>query len=159
NGPVSIKGQVNPLIEKPALDLTASAHGVELTNLTPYSSKYPGYPITKGKLNVDLHYMLADKKLTANNHLFIDKLTIGDHIANPMATELRVRLAVSLLKSSRGEIDVNIPISGSLDNPEFSIGGLVWQAILNLVQKAVTAPFTLLAHAFGGGSGEDLNYI
>ncbi|SAK98911.1 AsmA family protein [Caballeronia calidae] len=159
NGPVSIKGQVNPLIEKPALDLTASAHGVELTNLTPYSSKYAGYPITKGKLNVDLHYMLADNKLTANNHLFIDQLTFGDHIDNPTATKLPVRLAVSLLKNSRGEIDVNIPISGSLDNPEFSIGGLVWQAILNLVQKAVTAPFTLLAHAFGGGSGEDLNYI
>jgi hypothetical protein len=159
NGPVSIKGQVNPLIEKPALDLTASAHGVELTNLTPYSSKYAGYPITKGKLNVDLHYMLADNKLTANNHLFIDQLTFGDHVDNSTATKLPVRLAVSLLKNSRGEIDVNIPISGSLDNPEFSIGGLVWQAIVNLVQKAVTAPFTLLAHAFGGGSGEDLNYI
>ncbi|MDR5784225.1 DUF748 domain-containing protein [Caballeronia sp. LZ065] len=159
NGPVSIKGQVNPLIDKPALDLTASAHDVELTNLTPYSSKYAGYPITKGKLNVDLHYMLADNKLTANNHLFIDQLTFGDHIDNSTATRLPVRLAVSLLKNSRGEIDVNIPISGSLDNPEFSIGGLVWQAILNLVQKAVTAPFTLLAHAFGGGSGADLNFI
>lgn len=158
NGPVSIKGQVNPLIDKPALDLTASAHGVELTNLTPYSSKYAGYPITKGKLNVDLHYMLADNKLTANNHLFIDQLTFGDRVDNPTATKLPVRLAVSLLKNSRGEIDVNIPISGSLDNPEFSIGGLVWQAIVNLVQKAVTAPFTLLAHAFGGG-GEDLNYV
>ncbi|WP_250452812.1 DUF748 domain-containing protein [Caballeronia sp. ATUFL_M2_KS44] len=158
NGPVSIKGQVNPLIEKPALDLTASAHGVELTNLTPYSAKYAGYPITKGKLNVDLHYMLADDKLTANNHLFIDQLTFGDHIDNPSATKLPVRLAVSLLKNSRGEIDVNIPISGSLSNPEFSIGGLVWQAILNLVQKAVTAPFTLLAHAFGG-DGAELNYV
>ncbi|MDR5857030.1 DUF748 domain-containing protein [Caballeronia sp. LZ062] len=158
NGPVSIKGQVNPLIAKPALDLTASAHDVELTNLTPYSAKYAGYPITKGKLNVDLHYMLADDKLTANNHLFIDQLTFGDHVDNPSATKLPVRLAVSLLKNSRGEIDVNIPISGSLSNPEFSVGGLVWQAILNLVQKAVTAPFSLLAHAFGG-SGEELNYV
>ncbi|WP_277187775.1 DUF748 domain-containing protein [Caballeronia sp. BR00000012568055] len=159
NGPVAIKGQVNPLIDKPALDLTATAHDIELTNLTPYSSKYAGYPITKGKLNVDLHYALADNKLSANNHLFIDQLTFGDHVDNTTATKLPVRLAISLLKNSRGEIDVNIPISGSLDNPQFSIGGLVWQAILNLLQKAVTAPFTLLAHAFGGGSGEDLNYI
>ncbi|MDR5754618.1 MULTISPECIES: DUF748 domain-containing protein [unclassified Caballeronia] len=158
NGPVSIKGQVNPLIKKPSLDLTASAHDVELTNLTPYSSKYAGYPITKGKLNVDLHYMLANDQLTANNHLFIDQLTFGDHVDNPSATKLPVRLAVSLLKNSRGEIDVNIPISGSLSNPEFSIGGLVWQAIVNLVQKAVTAPFTLLAHAFGG-NGEELGYV
>ncbi len=159
NGPVAIKGQVNPLIEKPALDLTATVHDIELANLAPYSSKYAGYPITKGKLNVDLHYMLADNKLSANNHLFIDQLTFGDHVDNTTATKLPVRLAISLLKNSRGEIDVNIPISGSLDNPEFSIGWLVWQAVLNFVQKAVTAPFTLLAHAFGVGSGEDLNYI
>jgi hypothetical protein len=158
NGPVSIKGQVNPLIKKPELDLTASAHDVELTNLTPYSAKYAGYPITKGKLNVDLHYMLANDQLTANNHLFIDQLTFGDHVENTTATRLPVRLAVSLLKNSRGEIDVNIPISGSLSNPEFSIGGLVWHAIANLIQKAVTAPFTLLAHAFGGG-GEELGYV
>ncbi len=159
NGPVAIKGQVNPLIDKPALDLTATAHDIELTNLTLYSSRYAGYPITKGKLNVDLHYMLADDKLTANNHLFVDQLNFGDHVDNSTATKLPVRLAVSLLKNSRGEIDVNIPILGSLDNPEFSVGALVWQAILNLVQKAVSAPFTLLAHVFGGGSGEDLNYI
>jgi uncharacterized protein involved in outer membrane biogenesis len=159
NGPVSIKGTVNPLIAKPALDLTASAHDVELPNLTPYSSKYAGYPITKGKLNVDLHYMLANDQLTANNHLFIDQLTFGDHVDNTTATKLPVRLAVSLLKNSRGEIDVNIPISGSLSNPEFSIGGLVWLAIKNLLEKAITAPFSLLASAFGGHGGEDLGYV
>jgi Domain of Unknown Function (DUF748) len=159
NGPVSIKGQVNPLIAKPELDLTASAHDVELPNLTPYSSKYAGYPITKGKLNVDLHYMLANDQLSANNHLFIDQLTFGDHVDNPSATKLPVRLAVSLLKNSRGEIDVNIPISGSLSNPEFSLGGLVWQAIKNLLERAVTAPFSLLASAFGGHGGEELGYV
>jgi uncharacterized protein involved in outer membrane biogenesis len=159
NGPVSIKGQVNPLIAKPALDLTASAHDVELPNLTPYSSKYAGYPITKGKLNVDLHYQLANDQLSANNHLFIDQLTFGDHVDNPSATKLPVRLAVSLLKNSRGEIDVNIPISGSLSNPEFSIGGLVWQAIKNLLERAITAPFSLLASAFGGHGGEELGYV
>ncbi|WP_395062586.1 DUF748 domain-containing protein [Paraburkholderia silvatlantica] len=158
NGPLSIKGTVNPLIEKPSLDLTASAHDIELTNLTPYSAKYAGYPITKGKLNVDLHYQLANDQLTANNHLFIDQLTFGDHIDNDTATKLPVRLAISLLKNRKGEIDVNIPVSGSLSNPEFSLGGLIWKAVLNLIAKAVTAPFTLLANAFGGG-GEDLGYV
>lgn len=158
NGPLSIKGTVNPLIEKPSLDLTASAHDIELTNLTPYSAKYAGYPITKGKLNVDLHYQLANDQLTANNHIFIDQLTFGDHIDNDTATKLPVRLAISLLKNRKGEIDVNIPVSGSLANPEFSLGGLVWKAVLNLIAKAVTAPFTLLANAFGGG-GEDLGYV
>jgi hypothetical protein len=158
NGPLTIRGTVNPLIAKPALDLTATAHDIELTNLTPYSTKYAGYPITKGKLNVDLHYKLDNDQLNANNHLFIDQLTFGDHIDNDTATKLPVRFAISLLKNSRGEIDVNLPVSGSLSNPEFSIGGLIWHAVLNLLEKAVTAPFTLIAHAFGG-SGEDLGYV
>jgi hypothetical protein len=158
NGPLSIRGTVNPLIAKPALDLTASAHDIELTNLTPYSAKYAGYPITKGKLNVDLHYKLDNDQLNADNHLFIDQLTFGDHVENDTATKLPVRLAISLLKNSRGEIDVNLPVSGSLSNPEFSIGGLIWHAVLNLLQKAVTAPFSLIAHAFGG-SGEELGYV
>ncbi|MGF6740673.1 DUF748 domain-containing protein [Paraburkholderia atlantica] len=158
NGPLTIRGTVNPLIAKPALDLTATAHDIELTNLTPYSAKYAGYPITKGKLNVDLHYQLANDQLNANNHLFIDQLTFGDHIDNDTATKLPVRFAISLLKNSRGEIDVNLPVSGSLSNPEFSIGGLIWHAVLNLLEKAVTAPFTLIAHAFGG-NGEDLGYV
>ncbi|MFX1674572.1 DUF748 domain-containing protein [Paraburkholderia sp. A2WS-5] len=158
NGPIVIKGSVNPLIAKPELDITASAHDVELTNLTPYSAKYAGYPITKGKLNVDLHYQLSNDQLTANNHLFIDQLTFGDHVENDTATKLPVRLAISLLKNRRGEIDVNIPVSGSLSNPEFSLGGLIWRAVLNLIAKAVTAPFSLLANAFGGG-GEELGYV
>jgi hypothetical protein len=158
NGPLSIRGTINPLIAKPALDLTASAHDIELTNLTPYSSKYAGYPITKGKLNVDLHYKLDNDQLNADNHLFIDQLTFGDHVDNDTATKLPVRLAISLLKNSRGEIDVNLPVSGSLSNPEFSVGGLIWHAVLNLLEKAVTAPFSLIAHAFGG-NGEELGYV
>ncbi|KVR02966.1 AsmA family protein [Burkholderia ubonensis] len=158
NGPITIKGTVNPLIAKPALDLTATAHDIELTNLTPYSAKYAGYPITKGKLNVDLHYQLANDELSANNHIFIDQLTFGDHVDNDTATKLPVKLAISLLKNSRGEIDVSLPVSGSLSNPEFSVGGLIWRAVLNLIAKAVTSPFTLLAHAFGGG-GEELGYV
>jgi hypothetical protein len=158
NGPLSIKGSVNPLIAKPALDLTASAHDIELTNLTPYSAKYAGYPITKGKLNVDLHYKLDNDQLSANNHLFIDQLTFGDHVDNTTATKLPVRFAISLLKNSKGEIDVNIPVSGSLSNPEFSLGGVIWRAVLNLLERAVTAPFTLLANAFGGG-GEEMGYV
>ncbi|HEY3540554.1 MAG TPA: DUF748 domain-containing protein [Trinickia sp.] len=162
NGPIAIRGTVNPLAEKPSLDLSASAHDIELTNLTPYSVKYAGYPITKGTLNVDLHYKLENDLLTANNHLFIDQLTFGDHVENDTATKLPVRLAISLLKNSRGQIDVNVPVSGSLSNPQFSLGSLIWGAILHLVERAVTAPFTLLANALGG-SGEsgarELRYV
>ena len=157
NGPVSINGTINPLVMPPFLDMTATTRDVDLTNFTSYSLKYAGYPIVKGKLNVDLHYLLNNNKLDANNHIFIDQFTFGDHVDSPSATSLPVRLAISLLKNSRGEIDVNIPVSGSLDDPQFSVGGLIWHAFVNLIEKAVTSPFSLLASAFGGS--EELGYV
>ncbi|MEA3122168.1 MAG: hypothetical protein QOH33_1729, partial [Paraburkholderia sp.] len=156
NGPISIRGSVNPLVDKPSLDVSASAHDIELRNLTPYSLKYAGYPITKGKLNVDLHYKLENAILTANNHLFIAQLTFGEHVNNDTATKLPVRLAIALLKNSRGEIDVNIPVSGSLSDPQFSLGSLIWGAVAHLFERAVTAPFALLANAFGGAGNTDV---
>jgi len=157
NGPVSINGTVNPLVKPPSLDMTATTRDVELTNFSAYSVKYAGYPIVKGKLNVDLHYQLDQNKLNANNHIFIDQFTFGDHVDSPTATNLPVRLAISLLKNSRGEIDVDVPVSGSLDDPQFSVGSLIWHAFVNLVEKAVTSPFSLLASAFGGS--EELGYV
>ncbi|TAM52247.1 MAG: DUF748 domain-containing protein [Paraburkholderia sp.] len=155
NGPIAIRGTANPLAPKPMLDLSASAHDIGLKNLTPYSLKYAGYPITRGSLNVDLHYKLENDQLTAQNHLFIDQLTFGEHVQNDTETHLPVRLAIALLKNSRGQIDVNIPVSGSLSNPQFSLGSLIWSAVVHLIEKAVTAPFSLLANAIGGGaSGE-----
>ncbi|WP_374619474.1 DUF748 domain-containing protein [Pandoraea sp.] len=158
NSPIGINGKINPLAPMAFVDLSAKADGIELTNLTPYSTKYAGYPIEKGKLTVDVHYLLDQAKLTANNHIFIDQLTFGDHVDSPTATNLPVRLAVSLLKNSRGEIDVDIPISGSLDDPQFSLGGVIFRAFVNLIVKAVTAPFSLLASAFGGGD-QELGYV
>jgi hypothetical protein len=164
NGPIAIRGTANPLASKPSLDLTASAHDVELKNLTPYSLKYAGYPITKGSLNVDLHYKLDNDLLTAQNHLIIEQLTFGDHVENTTETHLPVRLAIALLKDSHGKIDVSIPVSGSLSNPQFSLGSLIWSAVTHLIERAVTAPFSLLANAIGGGgsdaaSAEHLQYI
>ncbi|VVD95629.1 DUF748 domain-containing protein [Pandoraea terrigena] len=158
NSPIGINGKINPLAPMAFVDLSAKADGIELTNLTPYSTKYAGYPIEKGKLTVDVHYLLDQAKLTANNHIFIDQLTFGDHVDSPTATNLPVRLAVSLLKNSRGEIDVDIPISGSLDDPQFSLGGVIFRAFVNLIVKAATAPFSLLASAFGGGD-QELGYV
>ncbi|MHC6052703.1 DUF748 domain-containing protein [Ralstonia solanacearum] len=156
--PVDIHGKVNPLALTAFVDLSAKANDIELTNLTPYSAKYAGYPITKGKLTMDLHYLLDQGKLSADNHIFIDQLTFGDRVESKDATNLPVRLAVALLKNSRGEIDVRVPVSGSLDDPQFSLGGVILRAFVNLIVRAVTAPFSLLANAFGGG-GEELGYI
>ncbi|MGE5337690.1 MAG: DUF748 domain-containing protein [Gemmatimonadota bacterium] len=157
DAPVEITGKVNPLAPKLFLDIAGSAKGVELPRLTPYSVKYAGYPITKGKLSMDVRYHVENQQLKAENHLFLDQLTFGDRVESPTATKLPVLFAVSLLKNRRGEIDINLPISGSLDDPKFSIGGIIVRVIVNLIVKAVTAPFSLLASAFGGG--EELGYL
>ncbi|SOZ39028.1 DUF748 domain-containing protein [Cupriavidus neocaledonicus] len=158
DAPVNISGKLNPLGEQLFLDIAAKAAGVELTRLTPYAAKYAGYPITKGKLTVDVAYKIENGKLDARNHLFLDQLTFGERVDSPDATKLPVLLAVSLLKDRNGVIDVNLPVSGSLSDPEFSIGGVIVRVIVNLLTKAITSPFSLIASAFGG-SGEELGYV
>ncbi len=155
--PVQVKGSVNPFARDLVLDVTGSAHDIDLPPLSPYSAKYAGYGITKGKLSFDVHYRVRDRKLTADNKVVLDQLTFGAHVDSPTATKLPVLLAVALLKDIHGVIDVDLPISGSLDDPQFSVGGLIVRVIVNLLQKAVTAPFALLGAAFGGG--EELSYI
>lgn len=157
NAPVNIDGTINPLAPVAFLDVKAKADGVELTHLSPYSGKYAGYPITKGRLTMDVHYLLDQGKLTADNHLFIDQLTFGERIDGPGISHLPVKLAVALLKNSQGQIDLHIPVSGSLDDPQFSVGSLVWHAFVNLIGRAVTSPFRLLA-SIGGSSHPDLGY-
>jgi len=158
NAPVNIDGTINPLAPAASVDITGKATGVELTNLSAYSSAYTGYPIEKGRLNGDVHYVLEQRKLTGDNHLVIEQLTFGDRIESPGASHLPVKLAVALLKNARGEIDVNVPVSCSLEDPQFSLGGLIGRALGGLIGKAATAPFRLLASMFGGG-GEDLGYV
>lgn len=151
SAPVRISGQLHPLGPKLFTDIQGVAKGIELTRLTPYSARYAGYPIEKGTLSVNVHYRVDGGKLQADNQVFLDQLTFGERVDSPDATKLPVLLAVSLLKNTRGEIDVNLPISGSLDDPEFSVGGILWRVVVNLLTKAVTAPFSLLA---GDGGGE-----
>lgn len=155
--PLSISGIVQPFAKYLTLDLKASAKGVDLPRFTTYSAKYVGYPIKRGKLSVDLEYKIKNRALQATNHVVLNQLTFGDKTNSPDATKLPVLLAVALLKDSRGNIDINLPISGSLDDPEFSVGGIVVRVLMNLVVKAVTSPFSLLASAFGGG--EELSYV
>ncbi len=155
--PVTIVGKLNPLAATPSLDIKAEVRGIELTALSPYSGKYAGYAIDKGKLSLFLGYQIADGKLQADNRIFLDQLTFGQKIESPDATKLPVTLAVSLLQNRRGEIDINLPISGSLNDPEFSVGGIVVQVIVNLLTKAITAPFALLGSLFGGG--EELSHV
>lgn len=155
--PVQIQGKLNPLAAKPYLDIKVDVTGVDLTGFSPYSGKYAGYNIEKGKLSLNLAYKLENNQLTADNKVFIDQFTFGDAVESPDATKLPVNLAISLLKNNRGEIDINLPIAGSLDDPQFSVGGLIVKVIVNLFVKAVTSPFALLGSMFG--SGEELSNV
>jgi hypothetical protein len=156
SAPLLITGQLHPLGPRLYTDIQGSAKGIELTRLTPYAARYAGYAIEKGTLSVTVHYKVDNGKLEADNQIFLDQLTFGDKVDSPDATSLPVQFAVSLLKNSRGEIDVNLPISGSLDDPQFSVGGIVWHVLVNLISKAVTSPFALLS---GGGGHDELGYV
>lgn len=158
SAPVEVSGRIHPFAKELSLDIKAKARDVDLPPLTPYSVKYAGYGIEKGKLTFDVHYRVENRRLTAENRLVLDQLTFNpQRVESPTATKLPVLLAVALLKDMRGVIDIQLPIAGSLDDPQFSVGGLIIQVIVNLITKAVTAPFALLGALFGGG--EELSTI
>ncbi|OWQ45883.1 hypothetical protein CDL60_18730 [Roseateles noduli] len=156
-GLLDISGQLNPSGAPLALDITASATDIELAPLSPYAGKYAGYAIERGKLSTRVHYQIEPGgRLEADNKIVLNQLTFGERIDSPTATRLPVKLAVALLKDSDGVIDVNLPVSGSLNDPEFSVGSLVVKLIVNLLTKALTAPFSLLS---GGGGGAEMSQL
>jgi hypothetical protein len=155
--PVEIVGRVNPLAADLFLDMKASARDIELPPLSPYSVKYAGYGIERGKLSLNVKYGIENRKLTAENQIYLDQLTFGQRVDSPTATKLPVTLAIALLKDRNGVIDINLPISGSLDDPQFSLGGIIVKVVVNLIVKAVTSPFALLGSLFGGG--EELAFL
>jgi len=155
--PVEIRGTVQPFARELSLDLAANARDIELPPLSPYSGKYAGYGISKGKLSFDVSYKVEDRRLDARNRLVLDQLTFGDKVESPDATKLPVLLAVALLKDRNGRIDIELPVQGTLDDPRFSMFRVVVQIVVNLLTKAATAPFALLAGARGGG--EELAYL
>jgi len=147
---LEITGKINPLARPLALDVRGKVRDLELPPLSPYAVKYAGYGIERGKLSVDVSYLIKpDGQLTATNSLVLNQLTFGDKV-DGAPNSLPVKLAVSLLADRNGVIDLNLPISGSLNDPQFSIGPVIWKVITNLIAKALTSPFSLLASALGG---------
>lgn len=156
--PLLIEGVVNPLAEELFLDLKFSFNDIEMSPMSPYSGTYLGYLIAKGKLNLALEYLVEEGALQASNQVFLDQFTFGEAVESDKATGLPVKLAVALLKDGNGEIHLDIPVSGELDDPEFSIAGVVWTIIKNLLVKAATSPLALLG-ALAGGGDEDFSSV
>lgn len=152
--PLAIAGLINPLKRDLFLDIKADVRGIELATLSAYSDKYVGYGIDKGKLSFEVAYQLDQRQLKSENRLILDQLTFGKESTNPDVKKLPVGLAVALLSDRNGMIDISVPVGGTLDDPQFSIGGIILKIIGNAIVKTVTSPFALLAKAFGGGSDE-----
>lgn len=155
--PIVIAGSINPLKEDLFVDLTANMKNMELSPVTPYSGKYAGYVIDKGKLSLDLKYSIDRKELSASNDVLIDQLTFGDAVDSKDATKLPVKLAVALLRDGNGKIDLHLPVTGRTDDPEFHVGKVILQIIVNLLEKAATSPFALLEAIYPGAA--ELNTI
>lgn len=155
--PVSITGEVNVLSAALYTDLAMSFRNIELSTFNPYSGKFAGYNISKGKLTTELHYKVEGRKLDAQHHIIVEQLEFGDKTASKDAVSLPVKLAVALLKDRNDVIDLNLPVTGSLDDPKFKLGPIIWKVFVNILEKAVTAPFALLGSLFGGGP--DLQFV
>jgi hypothetical protein len=155
--PAKIAGNINLLSAALYTDLKVSFKGVEMSSVTPYSGRFAGYKIEKGKLSIDVEYLVENRTLAAKQRFVIDQLELGERVESPDAVRLPLKLAVALLKDRNGVIDIDLPMTGSLDDPQFRMGPLIWKAFVGLLGKAATAPFKLLGSLFGGG--EEMNLI
>jgi len=155
-GPVDITGQINPFSGTETNHLQVLVKDVDLTPVSPYAAKFAGFRIAMGKLNLDLVYNLVGPELRSKNVITLNQFTFGERVNSPDATHLPVRLAVAILKDRDGKIVLDVPVDGSLNDPKFHIGKVVTRAIVNILTKVATSPFSLLGAAFGGG--EELSY-
>lgn len=142
-------GDLSPFAPTDYTNVTATFRNVELTSMTPYSAKFAGYRIASGKLDADLEYFIQMRQLKGDNKIVIDQLTLGERVESPDAVKLPLALAIALLKDSDGKIDLGLPVSGSLDDPKFNIGAIVWKVLVNLLTKIVTSPFRALGALLG----------
>lgn len=155
--PVDITGEVNFLSAALYTDLSLNFRNMELSVFNPYSGKFAGYNITKGKLTTEMHYKVEDRKLDAQHHITIEQLEFGAKTESKDAVSLPVKLAVALLKDRNGVINLDLPVSGTLDDPTFRLAPIIWKVFVHLLEKAVTAPFALIGSLFGGGP--DLQFV
>jgi hypothetical protein len=148
--PVTISGEVQPFAYERYTDIGLKFENISLPIFNPYSGKLAGYNISQGKLTTDLHYNIVDRKLDARHHIRVDQLEWGEATAAKGEASLPVKFATSLLKDADGVIELDVPVSGTLDDPKFRVGPIIWQVIKNLIVKAVTAPFKALGALFKG---------
>ena len=153
-GVAKITGIVNPNNIRLLTDVNMKFKNISMKNFTPYTAKFVGRAIKDGKLELDLNYNISESNLKAKNSIIIKKLELGEKIESKDAVSLPLDLAITLLEDSSNTIDLNLPVSGNVDDPEFSIAAIVWKAFVNLITKAITAPFSLIGSLFNFSEDE-----
>jgi len=156
--PLRIQGRAVPLRKDQDTDVTFTIQGSELSDFTPYAIKFLGYPVRKGKLDVDAHVRIQQRQLQALVKTRLDQLFLGDKTPSPDAVHLPVKLCLAIMRDRQGVIDLELPVDGSLDDPNLHYGKIIWHAVLNVLGKVVASPFTLLAH-LGGTRDHDLSFV
>jgi flagellar motor protein MotB len=156
--PVKISGQINPLIKDKYADLAMSFKNFDLSSTSPYSGRFAGYTIEKGELSLDLKYQVSENVFTGENRITVEQLTLGERVESPDATKLPVSLAVALLKDANGNIKLDVPVEGDINDPHFDFGKVIAHTLSNTITKVVSSPFAALG-SLVGGNGEELSYI
>lgn len=149
-----ITGVVNPNSLKILTDINMKFQNIAMKNFTPYTAKFVGREIKDGKLELDLNYNISESNLKAKNSIIIKKLELGKNIESEEAMSLPLDLAIALLEDSSNTIDINLPVSGNVDDPQFSVASIVWKAFVNLITKAITSPFSLIGSLFNFSEDE-----
>lgn len=150
--PFAVTGTIQPLQEKLSADILVKFDNIDLSPFSPYSGKFIGRTLKKGTLSLDLNYAIQNNRLTSQNKFFIDQMTLGKKVDSKDATSLPVGLAISLLKNRKGEIALDLPASGSLDDPSFRVSKVILKTLVNLLEKAATSPFALVGAMIPGGA-------
>ncbi|OWY38401.1 hypothetical protein CEK28_12225 [Xenophilus sp. AP218F] len=158
-GDVKVRGALSPLSPTDNTDIRLAFRNIALNSLNPYSMNFAGWQVTDGRLSIDLRYLLERRQLKGENRIVIDSIQLGEELKGDQGPHLPLRLAVALLEDSDGRIDLDLPVAGSLDDPQFSYGQVVWKAIVNVVTKVVTAPFRALGALIGGEGFDDIRFV
>jgi len=155
--PLEITGKINPLTRDNFSDISIAFRDISLSPFTPYAGKYLGYKLERGKLTLILNYRLSQNTLVAQNKIRFNRLRLGEKVDSPDATSLPVKLGLAILSDSEGNVELDLPVRGKVDDPEFSLGSIILKAIVGLVTKTISAPFAALGEAFSDGA--ELSYI
>ncbi|POZ59994.1 DUF748 domain-containing protein, partial [Chromobacterium alticapitis] len=158
-GEVKVRGALSPLSPTDSTDISLNFHNLALNSLNPYSMNFAGWQVKDGKLSLELRYLLEHRQLKGENRVVIDSIQLGDELKGDKGPHLPLRLAVALLEDSNGRIDLDLPVAGSLDDPQFSYGQVIWKAVVNIVTKVVTAPFRALGALLGGEGFDDIRFV